>query len=153
MRLRAGVVWSGAVLSGLWFRLDFEKTDRSTATVFVVVASLVLIGWQEPGTRWNQPLLSTISHGPWVLEALGPLNESDFATRKRRVQIFYFFFFSFFGNLPMRRFRVALFSILKINKRLRSGHVTAVSVCGWCVFPRSGSDPSRNTKRTCIITI
>lgn len=53
MRLRAGVVWSGAVLSDLWFRLDFEKTDRSTATVFVVVASLVLIIWQEPGARWN----------------------------------------------------------------------------------------------------
>lgn len=148
MRLRAGVVWSGAVLSGLWFRLDFEKTDRSTATVFVVVASLVLIGWQEPVTRWNQPLLSTISHGPWVLSTRVILRRENVESKS-----FIFFFFSFFGILPMRRFRVALFSILKINKRLRSGHVTAVSVCGWCVFLRSGSDPSRNTKRTCIITI
>lgn len=148
MRLRAGVVWSGAVLSGLWFRLDFEKTDRSTATVFVVVASLVLIGWQEPVTRWNQPLLSTISHGPWVLSTRVILRRENVESKS-----FFFFFFSFFGILPMRRFRVALFSILKINKRLRSGHVTAVSVCGWCVFLRSGSDPSRNTKRTCIITI
>lgn len=88
MRLRAGVVWSGAVLSGLWFRLDFEKTDRSTATVFVVVASLVLIGWQEPVTRWNQPLLSTISHGPWVLSTRVILRRENVESKS-----FIFFFF------------------------------------------------------------
>lgn len=132
MRLRAGVVWSGAVLSGLWFRLDFEKTDRSTATVFVVVASLVLIGWQEPVTRWNQPLLSTISHGPWVLEALGPLNESDFATRKRRVQIFYFFFFFVLRNPANATFshRIVFHSKNKQTPSLRS---CDRGVCVWVV--------------------
>lgn len=96
MRLRAGVVWSGAVLSGLWFRLDFEKTDRSTATVFVVVASLVLIGWQEPGTRWNQPLLSTISHGPWVLGSLRPwVLSTRVILRRENVESKSFIFFFF----------------------------------------------------------
>lgn len=70
MRLRAGVVWSGAVLSGLWFRLDFEK-DRQEHGNGIRSGGLSGINWLA--RAWNT-LESTASvnylprsFGPWGL--------------------------------------------------------------------------------------